>query len=120
MKSINSLLLFCSFVLYVCTGQQQQTCISLLYNVSTGVTISGPCPSSQVLAPVGSTIKFECSYDYCGKVHVPFWNIRDHKPIVLDHNDINLTVTTNSEVRPRETTLTIKILKQYLTNLLDV
>ena len=50
-----------------------------MYNDCTGLTINGPCPSSQVLAPVGSTMKFECSFDYSGKVHVPFWNITDHK-----------------------------------------
>ena len=119
MKSMNSLL-FSSFFFYFCTGQQQQICTSPVYNGSIGVTIRGPCPSSQVLAPVGSTKTFECSYDYSGKVHVPFWNITGHEPLVLDHNDANLTVTTNSEVRPRETKLFVKILKQYLTNPLDV
>ena len=113
MKSISSLLLFCSFVFYFCTGQQQQqTCTSPVYNGSTGATITGPCPSSQVQAPVGSTITFECSYDYSGKVHIPFWNITDHEPIVLEHNDANLTVITNSEVRPRKTTLL-----KYLNNI---
>ena len=120
MKRIDCLLLFCSLVFYLCSGQQQQTCTSPVYNGSTGVTIRGPCPSSQVLAPVGSTVTFQCTYDYSGSLQVPFWNITDRKPIVLDYSDANLTVISNSEFRPRETTLIIKILQLSLTKPLDV
>ena len=111
--------MYFSFVFSFCTGQQQ-SCTIPVYNGSTGITIIGPCPSSQVIAPVGSTITFECFYDYSGSLQLPFWNITDRKPIVSDNTDANITVSTNSQVRPRETTLIIKILKQYLTNPLSV
>ena len=75
----------CSFLFFFCTGQRQQTCISPVYNGSTGATINGPCLSSQVLAPVGSTIKFECSYNYFNEnnVQIPFWNIKQPSVILL-------------------------------------
>ena len=101
------LFLFLTFVRCTCT-EQQLTCTSPVYNGSTGVTIRGPCPSSQVLVPVGSTITFECSYDYFSgnNVQIPFWNITDREPIVLElKNDVNLTVST--DLSTKKTTLTI-------------
>ena len=114
------LLLFCSLVFSFCTGQEQQlTCTSPVYNGSTGVTIRGPCPSSQILAPVGSTITFECSYNYYNgnNVQIPFWNITDHDPLVLNYNDANIAV--NTDLSTRETTFTILKLYQYSSNLLE-
>ena len=77
--------LMCSFLFSFCTRQQQQTCTSPVYNDSTGVTIRGPCLSSQVLAPIGSTITFECSYNYFSgnNVQIPFWNITQPSVISL-------------------------------------
>ena len=68
-----AMLFMCSFLFSFCT-RQQQTCTSPVYSGSTGVTIRGPCLSSQVLAPVGSTITFECSYNYFSEnnVQIPF------------------------------------------------
>ena len=112
------LLLFCSLVFYFCTGQQQQLCTSPVYNSSTGVTIRGPCPSAQILVPVGNNITFKCSYEYSGNsIQIPFWNITDHDPLVLNFNDDSLTV--NTDLSKRETTLTILKLHQYSSKLLE-
>ena len=109
----------CSFFFSFCTGQQQQICTRPVYNGSIGVTIRGPCPSSHVLAPVGSTITFECSYDYFSgnNVQIPFWNITGHDPFVLNFNDGNLTVTT--DLSARKTAFTISKLQQYSSNFLE-
>ena len=73
----------------------EQTCTSPVYSNS-GVTIRGPCPSSQVIAPVGSTIKFECSYSYTG-VYLTVWNITDIEPIISvnapPNSSIDVTVS---------------------------
>ena len=34
----------------------------------------GPCPSSQVVVPIGSIIEFNCSYNYTGSFFT-FWDI---------------------------------------------
>ena len=52
----------------------------------------GPCPSSQVIAPVGSTVQFECSYSHNGN-YLPFWNITDIKPIVSQNVPPNSGIT---------------------------
>ena len=74
MKSIplpvNCLLLFCSLV------SNGQTCTSPVYNNSAGITIRGPCPSSQVFAAItsNSTVKFTCSYNHDGS-YITFWKV---------------------------------------------
>ena len=68
----------------------EQTCTSPVYSNS-GVTIRGPCPSSQVIAPVGSIIKFDCSYSYTG-VYLTVWNTTDIEPI------ISVNVPPNSSI----------------------
>ena len=67
----------CSVLVYLCNGQ---TCTSPVYSNS-GVTIRGPCPSSEVVPPVNNNVTFECSYSHSG-TYLPFWNITDIKPIV--------------------------------------
>ena len=58
-----------------------------MYNNSAGATIRGPCPSSQVITPVGSTnIKFECFLNHSGG-YLIFWNITGF-PLVLISNPI--------------------------------
>ena len=91
----NCLRLFCSFFFYFCTGQQQQSCTSLVYNGSTIVTIRGPCSSFEILVPVGSTITFECFYSYTGS-YLSFWNITDIE-CIINVNSLNsdIIVTTH-------------------------
>ena len=87
MKIVLFQLFFCCFLFDL---SNEQTCTSPVYSNS-GVTIRGPCPSSQVIAPIGSTIKFECSYSYTG-VYLTVWNITDIEPI------ISLNVPPNSNI----------------------
>ena len=77
-------LLFSFLVFYLCDGQ---TCTSPVYNNS-GVIIRGPCPSSQVIAPTGSTVILECSYTYTGSFH-SFWNITNIEPFVNPNGSPN-------------------------------
>ena len=102
-------LIFCSLLVYLCNGQ---TCTSPVYN-SSEVIIKGPCPSSQVIAPVGSTVQFECSYSHNGN-YLPFWNITNIKPIVSQNVPPNsgLTVTLGGNNANGFTTLTFSITKQ--------
>ena len=77
------LLLLCSVLVCLCNGQ---TCTSPVYSNS-GVTIKGPCPSSQVITPVGSTnVKFECFLNHSGG-YLIFWNVTTF-PLVLSSNPI--------------------------------
>ena len=76
-------LFLCSLLIYLCNGQD---CTNPVYSNS-GVTIRGPCPSSQVITPVGSTnVKFECFLNHSGG-YLIFWNITDF-PLVLSSNQI--------------------------------
>ena len=87
-------LLFISFLLvHLCNGQ---TCTSPVYS-NAGATIRGPCPSSQVIAPVGSTVLFECSFSYAGN-YFTLWNITNIVPIVSVNspNNSNITITINT------------------------
>lgn len=79
---------------------------------STRVTIRGPCPSTQILAPVGSTIIFECSYNYTGS-YLSFWNITDIRPII-NVNSVNssIFVTTHDDGSNGYSTLTLPIIKE--------
>ena len=64
----------------------EQTCTSPEYSNS-GATIGGPCPSSHVITPVGSTnIKFECFLNHSGG-YLIFWNITSF-PLVIYSNTI--------------------------------
>ena len=99
-------LCICSLLACLCNGQ---TCTSPVYSNS-GVTIRGPCPSSQVIAPVGSTIKFECSYDYSGS-YLPFWNITDIKPIVNENSPNSSIIVISISGSNGYTTLTLPITK---------
>ena len=105
----NCLILFCSLLVYLCNGQ---TCTSPVYNNSEAI-IKGPCPSSQVIAPVGSIVQFECSYSHNGN-YLPFWNITNIKGIVNQNVPPNsgITVTLGGNNANGFTTLTFPITKQ--------
>ena len=102
MKS-SCLVFFCSLFFYLCNGQ---TCTSPVYNNSEA-TIKGPCPSSQVITPVGSTVLFNCFINSSGG-YIPFWNVTNF-PLIFIFNpiptDIELTVPKGPE---GFTSLTIK------------
>ena len=98
-------LLFSFLVFYLCDGQ---TCTSPVYNNS-GVIIRGPCPSSQVIAPSGSTVILECSSTFTGSFHL-FWNITNIEPFVSPNgpSNSNIEVTGDST----GTTLTLPVTEQ--------
>ena len=103
-------LLFSFLVFYLCDGQ---TCTSPVYNNS-GVFIRGPCPSSPVIAPTGSTVIFECSSTYTGSFH-SFWNITNIEPFVSPNGPPNSNIEVTGD--NTGTTLTLPVSKQ---NSLDV
>ena len=103
MKTIPVLCVW-SLLVQLCNGQ---TCTSPEYS-NAGVTIRGPCPSSQVIAPIGSTIKFECSYDYSGN-YLPFWNITDIEPIINVNSPNSSIIVTTHGSSNGYTTLTLPI-----------
>ena len=78
----------CSLVIYLSNGQ---TCTSPVYSNS-GATIRGPCPSSQVIAPVSSIVLFECSFSYTGN-YFTVWNITDIVPIVSLNVPVNTSIS---------------------------
>ena len=94
---------------YLCNGQ---TCTSPVYSNSEAI-IKGPCPSTKVIAPVGSTVQFECSYNHNGN-YLPFWNITNIKNIVNQNVPPNsgITVTLGGNSGNGFTTLTFPITKQ--------
>ena len=105
-----NLLFFYFLLVYVNNGQ---ACTGPVYSNS-GVTIRGPCPSSQVIAPVGSIVLFECSFSYTGN-YFTLWNITDIVPIVgvNSPNFSNITITINSVSGSNGyTTVTLPITKQ--------
>ena len=102
-------LFLCSLLIYLCNGQD---CTSPVYNNS-GVIIRGPCPSSQVVAPVGSTIKFECSYSYTGS-YFTVWNITDIPPIVGVNAPQNIEVTVNGGGSGGFTTISLPVTNQNI------
>ena len=86
-----------------------QTCTSPVYSNFDGATIIGPCPSSQVIAPVGSTIKFKCFYSYTG-VYLTVWNITDIEPIISQNAPTNISIdVTVSGSGNGFTTLTLPV-----------
>ena len=104
------LLFFSTLLVYFSNAQ---TCTSPVYNNSAGVTIRGPCPSSQVIAPIGSTIKFECSYSYTVN-DFTVWNITDIPLIVGPNVPLNtsIIVTVQGSSDGGYTTLTLPLTKQ--------
>ena len=92
---VSCLVFFCSFFFYLSNGQ---TCTSPVYSNSRA-TIKGPCPSSQVITPVGSTVLFNCYINGTGG-YIPFWNVTSF-PLIFSFNpiptDIELTVPNGAE-----------------------
>ena len=118
--SVNSLVLLSSFVINFCNGQ---TCTSPVYNNSAGATIRGPCPSSQVIAPVGSIVKFICSF--AGFDHTQFWNVSDLIFIAGRQKPPNTNVSfslnyDDGSVSSGYTILTVPVESKYLTQLLII
>ena len=110
---ISVLLLFSFLVFYLCDGQ---TCTSPVYS-NFGVTIRGPCPSSQVITPVDSML-LKCSFSHSGN-YLSFWNITDIGFIVgvNSPNNSGITITINSVSSGNGfTTLTLPVTKQDLVN----
>ena len=97
------LVLFYSLIIYYCNGQ---ICTSPVYSNSDGATIRGPCPLSQVIAPVGSTIVFTCYFT--GSGYTKFWNVSGL--IFLDNYDnppnTNVTYVINGGDSSGSTILT--------------
>ena len=90
-----------------------QTCTSPVYSNSGAVR--GPCPSSQVVVPIGSIIEFNCSYNYTGS-YLTFWNISNIGFIVStttppENSDIKITVGNSAN---GFTKLTVSVTKQEL------
>ena len=100
-------LLLCSLLVRICNGQ---TCTSPIQNNS-GVVIRGSCPSSQVIAPVGSIVQLECSYSNSSG-HFSFWNITDLEPIVGVDSPHSISVTVSSSGGDGYTILTLPVTKQ--------
>ena len=106
---MESKLLVLTFLVYLCNGQ---TCTSSVYS-NFGVTIRGPCPSSQVITPIGSML-LKCSFSHSGN-YLSFWNITDIGFIVgvNSPNNSGITITINSVSSGNGfTTLTLPITKQ--------
>lgn len=51
----------------------KQNCTSPKYSNFAGAVIKGSCPSSQVVATIGSIVKFICSF--AGVDHTQFWHV---------------------------------------------
>ena len=118
--SLNSLLLLSSFIINFCNGQ---TCTSPVYSNSVGATIRGPCPSSRVIAPVGSTVTFTCSF--AGIDHTQFWNVSDLIFITGRQKPPNTNVSFSLDYddgsdTSGSTILTVPVENKYLTQLLII
>ena len=107
------LILLYSLLVYLCNGQ---ICTSPLYGNSEA-TIRGPCPSSQVIAPVGSNVIFACSFSYTGN-YIQYWNITDIELLINGNNPPNssITVTLSSTDGNGHTTVTLPITKEEQLN----
>ena len=108
---MKTVLCVCSLLLFLYNGQ---TCTSPVYSNS-GATVRGPCPSSQVVVPIGSIIEFNCSYNYIGS-YLTFWNISNIGSIVStttppENSSIMITVGNSGN---GFTILTISVTKQEL------
>ena len=83
MKIVPYQLFFCCLLFHLSNGQ---TCTSPAYSNSRA-TIKGPCPSTPIITPVGSTnVKFECFLNHSGG-YLVFWNVTGF-PLVLSLNPI--------------------------------
>ena len=103
------LLLLCSLLVCFCNGQ---ICTSPIYNNS-GIIIRGPCPSSQVITPVGRTVMFECTYIFTTGSYSIFWNITNTEPNVGETRLQNgIVVGVSGTGGNGFTTLTLPVSKQ--------
>ena len=107
---VRSLLFFCSFALSLYCGLSL-TCTSSVYNNFAGAIIRGPCPSSQVIASIGSTVMFECSFE--GSGYIKLWNISSHLFITGFASPSPLNNTTISASQDL-TVLTISVLSEQV------
>ena len=105
MKTALFLLFFCCLFFDLSNGQ---TCTSPVYSNS-GVIIRGPCPSSQVIAPVGSTVILECSSTYTGFFH-SFWNVTNIEPFVSPNGPSNSNIGVSGD--NTGTTLTLLVTEE--------
>ena len=107
--SMMLILLFCSLLVCLCNGQ---TCTSPVYS-SSGATIRGPCPSSQIITPVSSML-LKCSFSYSGN-YLSFWNITDIGFIfgVNSPNNSSINITINSSSSNGFTTLALPVNKLH-------
>ena len=114
MKTVLVLLFLYCTSLNLCNGQK---CTTPVYSNSEAI-IRGPCPSSQVIAPVGSTITFECSYSHNGD-YIPIWNITNIEVIVNQKVPMNsgITVTLGGNSANGYTRLTFPVIKQDTLNI---
>ena len=108
---MKTVLCVCSLLFSLCNGQ---TCTSPVYSNS-GATVRGPCPSSQVVVPIGSIIEFNCSYNYTGN-YLTLWNISNIGSIVSTttppaNSGIKIDVGSSGN---GFTKLTISVTKQEL------
>ena len=103
-------LFLCSLLVYLCNGED---CTSPVYSNSEA-TLRGPCPSSQVIAPVGSNVTFVCSFSYNTGTYSQYWNITDIELLINGNNPPNssIIVTLISTGGNGYTTVTLQITKE--------
>ena len=92
-------------------------------------TITGPCPDSEVIAPVGSTVQYRCDYEDIKSVfYRPYWHIAELSgtPFVLGWGTnysfgiAGSTSTSDNSVTTGNTIITIPLQEQYLNNTLNI
>ena len=107
---IAPLILLYSLLFYLCNGQ---ICTNPVYSNSEA-TIRGPCPSSQVIAPVSSIVTFNCSFSYNIGTYIQYWNITDIELLINGNNPPNssIIVTISSTGGNGYTTVTLPITKE--------
>ena len=94
-----------------------------IVNFSSGdFTITGPCPNSTVIAPVGSTVQYICDYeDRTGLINVPYWHIAGLSGTPFLHGEgTDHSIEISGLSVGAYTDITISILEQYLNNTLTI
>ena len=99
------------------------SCSDIVTFNSPDFTITGPCPDSTVIAPVGSTVHYRCDYeDRTHRFNIPYWHIAglSDTPFLLGEGNKHSVTIVSVIAATGNTIITIPIMEQYLNNTLNI
>ena len=111
-------------LLFLCSRSLTAPCSGPVTYHTSKFTIRGPCPHDVLIAPVNDTVQYRCDYEKeASQNYFPYWiitKLSDSPFLPGEPNDHQVIVDFTTSSTEGYTTLSIRVLQQYLNKSLSI